>query len=397
MAGSDSKSPHRAAIISKLTCGLQNVAERAVHDDFYYFLNAPVDYDGLCPLQFKHISSRPSSPGLLSRLPLEIQHEVLLILDLAALASLRLVNYYFKSTIDSFPPYARTQQHASILYRLLRDTKTISYHTLSTIYRALTSAACSVCGDFGPYLFVLTFHRCCANCLERNPAFRFLQEVGDCYKFFGVSQDEAMKLPSIAMGASPHCSNAFGHGFSCRCRGWERRQRPINARYFLVSQVHKMGLSIHGTQEALEKYTMAVYAKSVNRWNNTPQGRAAEHLINPLYLRIPSLRPLYDKNREERFFLNPLDGLSNHGAIRLPVLKLLGNEVETGLWCIGCQNIYERWLEEEEERQAEQNVNFVGSWEELKPLEMRAHRAWSKEGFLAHFEECEDAKKLWEA
>ncbi len=388
-SGSSSRSPDHASTISKFVCDLQH----GVHDDFYYFLNAPVDHDSLGRIQFKNLPPRPSSPDLLSCLPLEIQHEIFLLMDLDALASLRLTSYQFKSTIDEFPPYFRTQQHAPILYRLLRDSATISYHALGTIHHTLISPTCSFCGDFGPYLFVLTFQRCCANCLERNPALRLIKDGEDCDTFFGVSRDEAMKLPSISMNNFSYCSEAFGHTFSCRCRGWERRERPPDSRYFLVSQVHELGLSCHGTQEAMQFHTMRLYFGSYNLYQRQPS-RAPP--VYPLYVRDPTQKPDYNKNREERFFLNPLDGLAKYGATRLPVLNLHENEVEVeaGLLCVGCQIIYECWLEAEEDHQAHHNIKFVGSWAKLKPLEMRAHKAWSKEGILAHIKECEGAKKL---
>jgi hypothetical protein len=143
---------HIFGIMTSSSSSDQSKIDKLTCVPFGVTYNSVITYPQSSPISIKRIRSRQSSLGaLVAALPVELQHSVLLHIDIKTLGSLRRVSYAFKSLVDSLPCYKQLRTYASDSLRALRDTKTIALHTLGDVYYALTSTLCAVCGDFGPF------------------------------------------------------------------------------------------------------------------------------------------------------------------------------------------------------------------------------------------------------
>ncbi|KAK4172730.1 cyclin-like F-box [Triangularia setosa] len=111
---------------------------------------------------------RASNTGLgpLDRLPLELLHGVLLRLDMHSLFNFRQTNLRSRQTVDSLKQYQVVVSHGlNLLCALLRTRLAIGV-SLFDFYYALCTKACTLCGEFGGFLSLLTWNRCCFKCLQ---------------------------------------------------------------------------------------------------------------------------------------------------------------------------------------------------------------------------------------
>lgn len=105
--------------------------------------------------------------GTLNRLPLELLHEVLLYLDMHSLFKLRQTNLGSRQAVDSLKQYQVVVSNGlNLFYALLRTRLDVS---LFDFCNALYTKACTLCGEFGGFVSLLTWTRCCFKCLQVAP------------------------------------------------------------------------------------------------------------------------------------------------------------------------------------------------------------------------------------
>lgn len=121
-----------------------------------------------CPLDNGRFQPGPtaahSSIGDLEAFPLEIIHSVFDVLDLQSLTDFRTVSWSARALVDNFPPYDAIVRHCPDALRALLSTHMAAHFTCGNISQALTTQACLDCGQFGPFLDLLTGHRRCLTC-----------------------------------------------------------------------------------------------------------------------------------------------------------------------------------------------------------------------------------------
>lgn len=109
------------------------------------------------------------SLGYLDSLPLELLHETLLHLDLHSLFQFRQTNLRGRQTVDSLKQYQIVVSHGlNLLCALLRTRLAIDISLLD-FYNALCTKACALCGEFSGFMSLLTWKRCCFECLREAP------------------------------------------------------------------------------------------------------------------------------------------------------------------------------------------------------------------------------------
>ena len=132
--------------------------------------------------------------GFLTRLPLELLHDVLLRLDLRSLFNLRQANLGWRQTIDSLTQYQMVASHGlNLLCALLRTRLDIS---LLDFYHVLCAKACALCGEFGGFLSLLTWSRCCFPCLQEASELQ-VQTLATVRKQFHLTKAESEQLRSF--------------------------------------------------------------------------------------------------------------------------------------------------------------------------------------------------------
>ncbi|KAK4163130.1 cyclin f-box [Cladorrhinum sp. PSN259] len=107
--------------------------------------------------------------GSLDRLPLELLHHVLLCLDMYSLFNLRQANLRSRQMVDSFKPYQAVVSHGLNLFCALLRTRLAIGVSLLDFYDALCTKTCAFCGEFGAYMSLLVWSRCCFECLQWAP------------------------------------------------------------------------------------------------------------------------------------------------------------------------------------------------------------------------------------
>ncbi|KAF5254161.1 hypothetical protein FANTH_1043 [Fusarium anthophilum] len=107
--------------------------------------------------------------GSLDRLPLELLHDTLVRLDVHSLFKFRQTNLRSRQTVDSLKQYHMIVLHAlNLLCALLRTQLAVDISLLD-FYNALCLKSCSLCGEFGGFMSLLTWMRCCFKCLKEAP------------------------------------------------------------------------------------------------------------------------------------------------------------------------------------------------------------------------------------
>lgn len=124
-----------------------------------------------------------SSFGKLGNLPLELLYMVFWHLTCDDLEALHSCSTSGRMAVLGFPQYHNILQHAPTILSILKKTRLARYFTITQIYETFTSSVCTTCGQFGGYVFLPAFARCCLHCGEYE------------WKFLPTSRFEAkMKL-----------------------------------------------------------------------------------------------------------------------------------------------------------------------------------------------------------
>lgn len=157
----------------------------------------------------EHVSIHPSiatpfrrapSTGLgsLDRLPLELLHDILLRLDMYSLFNLRQANLSSRQTVDSLKQYQMVVSHGLNLFCALLRTRLATGVSLFDFYYALCTKACTFCGEFGGFISLLTWNRCCFNCLQGALETR-VQPLAAIRKQFHLTKTELGQLRSLRL------------------------------------------------------------------------------------------------------------------------------------------------------------------------------------------------------
>lgn len=113
----------------------------------------------------------PSDLGILSNVPIELFHLILSQVDLETLFSLRYTNQRLLQMIESMLEYCFVQTHVPNAIRAAHLVEASVHLTLKDLYSQLSSPKCSLCSDFGEYLYLPTCSRVCFFCLIRERCF----------------------------------------------------------------------------------------------------------------------------------------------------------------------------------------------------------------------------------
>ncbi|KAI2619014.1 hypothetical protein GGS26DRAFT_573829 [Hypomontagnella submonticulosa] len=140
----------------------------------------------------------PSNAGLgsLDRLPFELLREVLLDLDMHTLFIFRQVNRRSRQMVDSVDEYQKVVSHGLNLLCVLLRTQLAIGVSLFDFYSALCTKACTICGQFGGFISLLTWTRCCFKCLDGALEAQ-VQPLGSVRREFQLTKAESNQLKSF--------------------------------------------------------------------------------------------------------------------------------------------------------------------------------------------------------
>ncbi|PYH90157.1 hypothetical protein BO71DRAFT_452957 [Aspergillus ellipticus CBS 707.79] len=106
--------------------------------------------------------------GNLQCLPLEIIHEIFLLLDIRALFNFRHINRRAQQIVTVACGYKAVVTHALETLCIILRTTIASWFTLSDLLKVLYTRDCHLCGSFGGFIFLPSFMRCCFFCIQED-------------------------------------------------------------------------------------------------------------------------------------------------------------------------------------------------------------------------------------
>ncbi|PVH77533.1 hypothetical protein DL98DRAFT_573683 [Cadophora sp. DSE1049] len=133
--------------------------------------------------------------GSLDRLPLELLFNTLLRLDIHSLFKFRQANLRSRQTVDSLKQYQMVASHGLNLLCALLRTRLAMGISLLDFYNALRAKACTLCGEFGGFISLLRWQRCCFKCLQEAPETQ-VQSLTAVRKQFHLTRVEMDQLRS---------------------------------------------------------------------------------------------------------------------------------------------------------------------------------------------------------
>lgn len=324
------------------------------------------------PIALQDLPARRLSFGPLDILAVEILQLIVQHVDLQSVAKLRLSNYSLKCLVDGTVEYQRVRKYASNAMRAMKASKTLEYHTLLDVCRALNSRLCAFCEDIGPCLFVLTCDRCCLNCIARHPSMRLIPR-SYARPYYALPAEHLKKIKTLQVIPGQY-----------RCRAYAGKltaSRPGDL-LVLTSEVDEKAMSFHGGREQMERKLEEEYA--ILETERSLQGNGRSLLpINPLYAHYPLRNPLYDPHRES-FYPGALEGFRFAGAVEFPALSGKTDYVEKVLWCAACKSQFDGMGYE----LSSDWSNWFRRWPKF------VGRAFDEAGFLKHIKDCQHAQAL---
>lgn len=291
-----------------------------------------------------------SSIGSLDTLPAELLHIILNSLDFQSLLRFARACHQAKTRVESLLSYQHMMKHAPTVLIALSQTKLITFHAAGTIHAAFLSDKCVSCQIYAAFLFLPTCKRCCYECLSSERSLRVIT-IRMAEVCFGVSRKDLAQIPTMFSIPGRY---AVGHVV------------PHQKRVKLVSlkQAQKLGISVHGSQEAME---------SVGVSRDAPKIKNVRHRQRRLAQWIAGSNSADRQN----------DEFCGVASISFPSLRPKG-EVENGLWCGGCRINSENYS----------STIGMDIDARMKALLEKEHQARSRSEFLEHIRDCAGASDL---
>ncbi|MCJ1261105.1 hypothetical protein MMC22_000969 [Lobaria immixta] len=246
-------------------------------------------------------------------------------------------------------------KHASTTLIALSRTNLIKFHTAAAMYAALLSDKCVSCQKYAAFLFLPTCERCCYECLKSKRSLRVIT-IRMARICFGLSPKDLGQVPIMLS-----IPGRYSVGYTVTRR---RRVRLVS-----LKQAEKLGISVHGSREAMETAGVLKHASKLS----------ARQLLLAQWL-----AGLWSVD-------SPTDDFCGMASVLFPSLRPNG-EIENGLWCGGCR-IHEedyRWT-----RELDSDTQLLVSGRDpLTVLLVMEYQARSKSEFIEHTRDCKGATKL---
>ncbi|MCJ1465296.1 hypothetical protein MMC07_003913 [Pseudocyphellaria aurata] len=121
--------------------------------------------------------------GDLHILPLELLFMVFEHLTCDDLEALHSCSTAGRMAVLAFPPYHNLLQHSPTILSVLKKTTLARAFTIKQIYETFTSSLCTTCDQFGGFVFLPSFARCCLFCAETRLKFLPISRAGAKLEF----------------------------------------------------------------------------------------------------------------------------------------------------------------------------------------------------------------------
>ena len=160
-----------------------------------------------CPLDNSqdHCYRAPINSGMLETLPRELLNAVLGQLDVQSLTNFRRVSQNSRLAVDAILPYRTLRVQAPELLRAILSHGIGRWTLIQDLFDALLSRNCAGCGDFGPFIYLLSCSRACFKCICKD--LKFSPQLASTAKAeYGLDDRALAGLPTLRSlpGSSTH-------------------------------------------------------------------------------------------------------------------------------------------------------------------------------------------------
>ena len=111
------------------------------------------------------------APIFSETLPLELRNLILAQLDIRSLTNLRCVSQSSRLAVDEIPQYGTIRAQAPELLRAVFSHGIARWTLIEDLFNALISQTCTLCGNFAPFIYLLSCNRACEVCVSHDPQF----------------------------------------------------------------------------------------------------------------------------------------------------------------------------------------------------------------------------------
>lgn len=181
--------------------------------------------------------------GTLDQLPLEILGHIVSSLDISAIDQFKAMNRRSFEAVNTHPQFKIINLQAHDTLRGLRAIKTDHMITVEALFEKLCTSQCSECGDYGGYIYLVTFERVCCRCFTEKGRYLPLREI-DAVKKFGLTLEILRTIPRF-QGYPGHYGEELGY--------FPGENEPYIS---LIDRASAYGAGIvcHGSFEAMQEY-----------------------------------------------------------------------------------------------------------------------------------------------
>jgi len=302
--------------------------------------------------------------GLLDKLPLEIVYECFSNLDILSLLRLSRVCLRARTVVRGLPTFKRVIKHTGHTFQTLQKTRILSLHSVAVLDAALRSDRCASCDSFGPFLFLPSAERCCANCLVENQSL-WMMSTAMAHECFALTSEQVQALPTTI--------------------------RSIPGKYTISNVVVRKRAQYLTSARAAKVAALQYYGSLEDIPVHLP-GFPNRKMSLYIHLQQAPLLPLSQEYRSRSNLLaRPEDSFGGMGAIPFP--SLLDGRVERGLWCRGCEYTWEKHCLEGLEpellaRCVPENVLSHSHFKRMRAM------AWTRSEMVEHAKVCLSAEDV---
>ncbi|KAI3324786.1 hypothetical protein HD806DRAFT_521842 [Xylariaceae sp. AK1471] len=276
-------------------------------------------------------STTASSLGVLDSLPMEVLIPILMELDLSSAVQFSHVSRRAREVTSTIFEYRKLREHGMEFLCALILMEMAPHVTMQSLFRTLTTEHCLVCGKFGGYVFLPNLTRCCYACVESQKPEVSAESLIVVSRRSGLTYKELRE--SLPAFRAPRIISDDS-----------TYTQPINSHYLRIRR-------------------------------NSYRGRysALTYIVTDLDRRGVESRQARVLGSFGRRFMR-----THQTMACLPYFNVETGEAQLAHYCNACLLSLTR-----------NRMNLSGA-------RIRARDpGYSREGFMKHFEECEEAKEQW--
>ncbi|KAK3300681.1 uncharacterized protein B0H64DRAFT_381537 [Chaetomium fimeti] len=137
--------------------------------------------------------------GVLDLLPVELLHNIALRLDILSVFRLRQTNHRAREIMGGLKEYRTVALQGLDCFRALLRTGLAIAVSLSDFYKAVCTESCAVCGAFSGFISLVTWTRCCFECVQKAPEtqLRSLASIQNRFPFAEVEIDSLQSFETL--------------------------------------------------------------------------------------------------------------------------------------------------------------------------------------------------------